>query len=170
MKGSFRAKALRYISKAFSIRSVYTCSLHVPFMFRSCSLGPIIIYLYSIYTLIHYIYNYLFVYRIYTLCFNIFEISNNCPKYVSTCLSMFMYTENDNASHKNTQNNKNYHTKDTNTKMHVKEYDFFQNPYFRKSDIHFNQRFPLIFMALPKTSRDYTRPLKKTSLLTLGVY
>ena len=29
---SFRVKALRFVFKAFSIRFVYTCSLHVPFM------------------------------------------------------------------------------------------------------------------------------------------
>jgi len=30
---SFRVKALRFMFKAFSIRFVYTCSLHVPSMF-----------------------------------------------------------------------------------------------------------------------------------------
>ena len=37
---SFRVKALRFIFKAFSIRFVYACSLHVPFIF------PCPIYLY----------------------------------------------------------------------------------------------------------------------------
>ena len=33
MAFSFRVKALRFIFQAFSIRFVYTCSLHVPFIF-----------------------------------------------------------------------------------------------------------------------------------------
>ena len=47
-----------------------------------------------------------------------------------------------------------YNTKHTqNTMIYFLKYNFFKNPYFPKLDIHFDQRFPLNFMALPKTSR-----------------
>ena len=71
---SFRVKALRFIFKAFNIRFVYTCSLHVPFIFP-CTLYIyihiyiyIFIYIYIYIYIFMYIYIYIYIYESITLC------------------------------------------------------------------------------------------------------
>ena len=53
---SFRVKTLRFMFKAFDIRLVYTCAIHVPVMFH-CP-----IFIYTIYIYIYYIHSFFYVY------------------------------------------------------------------------------------------------------------
>ena len=77
---------------------------------------------------------------------------------------MFIYPENDNESHRNTQNkNLKLKTHPT-TQITCSNTIFFKNTYFQNLDMHFNQRFRFFLWPFPKPPV----AINPGGLLTLG--